>query len=156
LRESDRLPQPIFTPATKATTGHDENIPFSEVEKLIGKDLAAKVRDKTLEVYRAAVDYAGTRGIILADTKFEFGLDGDTLVIGDEMLTPDSSRFWPAEGYAAGKAQPSFDKQFVRDYLESTGWDKQPPVPKLPDAIIEGTRNRYLEIFHILTGGSLR
>jgi phosphoribosylaminoimidazole-succinocarboxamide synthase len=149
------LPEPIFTPATKAETGHDENIPFSEVERLIGPELAAAARDKTLELYLAGADYAAGRGIIIADTKFEFGLDDGRLVLADEALTPDSSRFWPADRYAPGRGQPSFDKQFVRDHLERVGWDKQPPVPDLPEEIIEGTRERYLEIFRILTGRSL-
>jgi phosphoribosylaminoimidazole-succinocarboxamide synthase len=154
LRESDRLAEPIFTPATKAVTGHDENIPFARVEAMVGKDLAAKLRDTTLALYHDAVEAAAERGILIADTKLEFGLDRGTLVVGDEMFTPDSSRFWPAAGYAAGTAQPSFDKQFVRDYLDSIGWNRQPPVPSLPAAIIEGTRQRYLEIFRILTGGA--
>ncbi len=152
LKESDKLPEPIFTPATKAEEGHDENIPFEEVERMIGKDRAAEVRDMTLKLYQAGSEYAATRGIIIADTKFEFGYDGDQLIIADEMLTPDSSRFWPADKYEPGKGQPSFDKQFVRDYLLSIGWDKKPPVPELPDEIVEGARDRYLEIFRILTG----
>lgn len=152
LRESDKLPEPIFTPATKAEEGHDENIPFEEVQRMIGKDRAAEVRDMTLNLYQAGSEYAAGRGIIIADTKFEFGYDGDQLIIADEMLTPDSSRFWPADKYEPGKGQPSFDKQFVRDYLLSIGWDKQPPVPELPDEIIQGARDRYLEIFRILTG----
>ncbi len=155
LQESDRLPEPIFTPATKAHTGHDENVPFSEVERRVGAELAARLRDKTLEIYAAAADYARERDIIIADTKFEFGFDGDTLVLADEVLTPDSSRFWPAEEYAPGRGQPSYDKQFVRDYLESLGWNKQPPVPELPDEIVQGTRERYLQIFRILTGRTL-
>jgi phosphoribosylaminoimidazole-succinocarboxamide synthase len=155
LKESDRLPEPIFTPSTKAETGHDENIPFSEVERLIGPELAAEARDKTLELYTACAEYARQRGIIIADTKFEFGLDGDVLMIADEMLTPDSSRFWPADRYEPGKSQPSFDKQFLRDYLESIGWNKEPPVPELPREIIDGTRERYLECFRILTGQEL-
>ncbi len=155
MRESDQLPEPIFTPATKATTGHDENIPFAEVERLAGKDLAALLRDKTLEIYRAARDYALDRGILIADTKLEFGLDRGKLVVADEMLTPDSSRFWPVAGYEPGRTQPSQDKQFVRDYLERTGWNKTPPVPSLPDEIVSGTRQRYLDIFRILTGRAL-
>jgi len=155
LEESSKLPEPIFTPATKAETGHDENIPFSEVERMIGPELAALARDKTLELYLAGADYAAGRGIIIADTKFEFGLDGDRLVLADEALTPDSSRFWPADRYAPGRGQPSFDKQFVRDHLESVGWNKQPPVPELPDEIVEGTRDRYREIYRILTGAEL-
>ncbi len=155
LRESDALPEPIFTPATKATTGHDENIPFAEVERLIGKELAARARDLTLQLYRAASEYARSRGIIIADTKLEFGLDAGRLLVADEMFTPDSSRFWPVDAYAPGKGQPSFDKQFTRDWLETSGWNKQPPVPKLPESIVKGTRERYLEIFRILTGSEL-
>jgi phosphoribosylaminoimidazole-succinocarboxamide synthase len=152
LKESGQLPEPIFTPATKAEEGHDENIPFEEVERMIGKDRAAEIRDMTLRLYQAGSEYAASRGILIADTKFEFGYDGDQLIIADEMLTPDSSRFWPADRYEPGKGQASFDKQFVRDYLESIGWDKQPPVPELPEEIVEGARKRYLEIFRILTG----
>jgi phosphoribosylaminoimidazole-succinocarboxamide synthase len=155
LVESDRLPEPIFTPATKAETGHDINIPFSEAERIVGSEIAARVRDLTLQLYDAASDYARGRGIIIADTKFEFGLRDGELVLADEALTPDSSRFWPAESYRAGSGQPSFDKQFVRDYLESIGWGKQPPVPELPGEIVEGTRKRYREIFRILTGDEL-
>ena len=156
LGESSALPEPIFTPATKAQDGHDENIPFEEVERRVGAELAATLRDRTLELYAAGADYARGRGIIIADTKFEFGLDGDTLVLADEVLTPDSSRFWPADQYSPGVSQPSYDKQFVRDYLESIGWNKQPPVPGLPAEIVEGSRERYLEIFRVLTGGDLR
>jgi phosphoribosylaminoimidazole-succinocarboxamide synthase len=155
LTESDRLPEPIFTPSTKAEEGHDENIPFSEVERLVGAGMAARLRDKTLELYHAGADYAAGRGIIIADTKFEFGLDGDRLVLADEVLTPDSSRFWPADKYEPGRGQPSFDKQYVRDYLESIRWDKQPPVPQLPAEIVQGTRERYREIHMILTGTEL-
>jgi phosphoribosylaminoimidazole-succinocarboxamide synthase len=156
LEESSRLPEPIFTPATKAEEGdHDENIPFSEATRILGADLAAEARSRTLELYSEAADYARSRGIIIADTKFEFGLDGDQLILADEVLTPDSSRFWPADDYAPGRSQNSFDKQFVRDYLESIHWDKQPPVPELPLDIVQGTRDRYLEIFKILTGGEL-
>jgi phosphoribosylaminoimidazole-succinocarboxamide synthase len=155
LRESDRLPEPIFTPSTKAETGHDENIPFEEVERLVGSDLARDLRDRTLHLYRSAAEFALSRGIIIADTKFEFGLESGRLVVADEMLTPDSSRFWPAATYAPGKGQPSLDKQYVRDYLESIGWNKQPPVPSLPDEIVSGARARYREIFRILTGREL-
>jgi len=155
LEESSRLPQPIFTPATKAQSGHDENISFAEVERRIGPDLAAEARSKTLELYLAGADYALGRGIIIADTKFEFGVEGGRLILADEALTPDSSRFWPADRYAPGKSQPSFDKQFVRDHLESVGWNKRPPVPTLPAHIVRGTRERYLEIFRILTGREL-
>ncbi len=155
MRESDRLPEPIFTPSTKAETGHDENIPFAEVERVVGRDLARELRDRTLDLYRSASAYALERGIIIADTKFEFGLDGGSLVVADEMLTPDSSRFWPASTYAPGRGQPSLDKQFVRDYLESIDWNKQPPVPHLPEDVVSGIRDRYLEIFRILTGSAL-
>jgi phosphoribosylaminoimidazole-succinocarboxamide synthase len=155
LRESDKLPEPIFTPATKAETGHDENIPFSEAVKLVGMELAVQVRDLTLELYSTCAEFAREKGIIIADTKFEFGLDEGQLMIADEMLTPDSSRFWPADRYEPGRGQESFDKQYVRDYLESIHWEKKPPVPELPDEIVEGTRSRYLEIFKILTGSEL-
>ena len=152
LQESDALPEPIFTPATKAESGHDENIPFEEVERLIGAERAAEVRDVTLRLYTECAAFARAKGILIADTKFEFGLDGEQLFIADEMLTPDSSRFWPADQYEPGKGQPSFDKQFVRDWLESSGWNKQPPVPALPEDVVRGTRERYLEAFRILTG----
>ena len=157
LDNSSKLPEPIFTPATKAEGGeHDENIPFAEAERLVGKERAAQLRDRTLQLYNVAAEYARERGIIIADTKFEFGLDSTgELVLADEVLTPDSSRFWPADKYGPGKSQPSFDKQFVRDYLESIGWDKQPPIPELPERIVDGTRERYLEIFRILTGENL-
>ena len=155
LEESSPLPEPIFTPATKAQDGHDLNIPYEEVERLVGADVASRLRDTTLALYAAGADYARARGILIADTKFEFGLDEGTLVLADEALTPDSSRFWPAEEYAPGRGQPSYDKQFVRDYLESIGWNKEPPVPGLPAAIVDGTRARYLEIFRILTGRDL-
>jgi phosphoribosylaminoimidazole-succinocarboxamide synthase len=157
LRESDRLPEPIFTPATKAETGHDENISFDQVVALVGGAHAESLRDRTLALYREASAHAATRGILIADTKFEFGLDAEgSLTLADEALTPDSSRFWPAEGYTPGRVQPSYDKQFVRDWLESIGWDKQPPVPTLPAEVVEGTRRRYLEIFTILTGHPLQ
>jgi phosphoribosylaminoimidazole-succinocarboxamide synthase len=157
LRESDRLPEPIFTPSTKATTGHDENIPFSAAEKLVGAETAAALRDTTLTLYREALDFAESRGILLADTKFEFGFDeAGTLHVADEMLTPDSSRFWPEDRYAPGATPPSLDKQFVRDYLESIGWDKKPPVPTLPEEIVQGARERYVAIFRLLTGRELR
>jgi phosphoribosylaminoimidazole-succinocarboxamide synthase len=153
LSESDRLPEPIFTPATKAETGHDENIPFERVVEIVGPGLAGQLRARTLQLYAEASAFAATRGILIADTKFEFGLDeAGRLTLADEALTPDSSRFWPAAGYAPGGPQPSYDKQFVRDWLLSVGWDKQPPVPTLPESIVEGTRRRYLEIFRILTG----
>jgi phosphoribosylaminoimidazole-succinocarboxamide synthase len=155
LRESDKLPEPIFTPATKAQTGHDENISFERAASLIGGDLAARLRDLTLEIYTRAAAYAETKGIIIADTKFEFGFVGDQLVLGDEVLTPDSSRFWPAETYKPGGAQFSFDKQFVRDYLESIRWNKQPPAPSLPEDVAEKTADKYRQAYRILTGRDL-
>ncbi len=155
LRESDRLPEPVFTPATKATSGHDENISFDEASALVGGPLAERVRAVSLEIYRRAAAYAEPRGIILADTKFEFGLLGDELIWIDEALTPDSSRFWPADQYKPGGPQPSFDKQFVRDYLEKIGWNKQPPGPELPDGVVAATRAKYREAFRILTGREL-
>jgi len=155
LRESDQLPEPIFTPATKATTGHDINISLEEVAAQIGRPLAERLRDLTLEIYRRASDYARSRGIIIADTKFEFGLYQDKVMLIDEVLTPDSSRFWAVDSYAPGRAQPSFDKQFVRDYLEQSGWDKQPPAPALPAEIVEATRQRYREAYRRLTGREL-
>ncbi|MEY4760885.1 MAG: hypothetical protein RLZZ200_741 [Pseudomonadota bacterium] len=154
LRQAERLPQPIFTPATKAAVGdHDENISFAEVEKLIGPQLAAKVRDTALALYAHAVDYARERGILIADTKFEFGLapDGELILI-DEALTPDSSRFWPADTYAVGTSPPSFDKQYVRDYLETLDWNKAAPGPKLPADVIERTSAKYHEALERLTG----
>jgi phosphoribosylaminoimidazole-succinocarboxamide synthase len=155
LRESDRLPEPIFTPATKAETGHDINITEEEVQRLIGGELAEFVREKSIAVYEKAAAYAERRGVIIADTKMEFGLSGDRVILIDELLTPDSSRFWPKEGYSPGRAQPSFDKQFVRDYLESVGWDKRPPAPELPEHIIERTSQKYLEALEKLTGERL-
>jgi phosphoribosylaminoimidazole-succinocarboxamide synthase len=155
LRESDKLPEPIFTPATKAQSGHDENVSFAHVVSLIGEPLAARLRDLTLEIYRRAARYAETKGIIIADTKFEFGFVGDQLVLGDEVLTPDSSRFWPADTYKPGGAQFSFDKQFVRDYLESIRWNKQPPAPTLPDDVAEKTSDKYRQAYKILTGRAL-
>src|SRR5689334_18624580 len=155
LRESDKLPEPIFTPATKAQTGHDENISFEKTASLIGEDLARRLRDLTLDIYTRAARYAETKGIIIADTKFEFGFVGDELVLGDEVLTPDSSRFWPAETYKPGGAQFSFDKQYVRDYLESIRWNKQPPAPALPEEVAEKTGEKYREAYRILTGRSL-
>ena len=152
LRESDRLEEPIFTPSTKAEQGHDENISFKEVQKLIGADLAQRIRKVSLELYQKAALYALSKGIIIADTKFEFGLAGDELVLIDEIFTPDSSRFWPLASYGAGKSQPSLDKQFVRDYLETTGWDKNSPPPVLPDPIVAKTAEKYLEIYRLLTG----
>ena len=153
LVESQQLPEPIFTPATKAQTGHDENITREQAAELVGADLFAEAERVSLALYRYGADWAATRGIILADTKFELGLDPEgTLVLGDEALTPDSSRFWPADGYEAGRGQPSFDKQFVRDYCESLGWDKTAPGPELPDDVVAGTRARYVEAFERLTG----
>jgi phosphoribosylaminoimidazole-succinocarboxamide synthase len=154
LKEASKLPQPIFTPSTKAAVGtHDENISFAQCEAIIGKELAAKVRDTSIALYSAAVDYAATRGIIIADTKFEFGLDeGGTLTLMDEVLTPDSSRFWPVESYAEGKSPPSFDKQFVRDWLESVGWNKQPPAPAIPADVAQKTADKYREALTKLTG----
>ncbi len=155
LRESDRLPEPIFTPATKAATGHDENIPFEQAAALIGKELADKVRTVSLEIYRRAAAYAEPRGVILADTKFEFGLLDNGLIWIDEALTPDSSRFWPAARYNPGGPQPSFDKQFVRDYLERIRWPKTPPGPELPAEVVVATRAKYREAFRLLAGREL-
>jgi phosphoribosylaminoimidazole-succinocarboxamide synthase len=152
LKESDRLEKPIFTPSTKAEQGHDVNISFKEVQRLIGGDLAKKIRKASLETYQKAALYALSKGIIIADTKFEFGLVGDELVLVDEIFTPDSSRFWPLATYEPGKSQPSLDKQFVRDYLETTGWDKNSPPPPLPEAIVAKTSEKYLEIYRLLTG----
>jgi phosphoribosylaminoimidazole-succinocarboxamide synthase len=155
LRESDKLPEPIFTPATKAQTGHDENVSFEHVVSLIGADLAKRLRDLTLEIYSRAARYAETKGIIIADTKFEFGFVGDELVLGDEVLTPDSSRFWPADTYKAGGAQFSFDKQYVRDYLESIRWNKQPPAPPLPAEVAAKTGEKYRQAYSAITGHEL-
>jgi phosphoribosylaminoimidazole-succinocarboxamide synthase len=155
LLESDRLPEPIFTPATKATSGHDENISFQQAAALIGQPLAERVRHVSLEIYRRAAAYALPRGVILADTKFEFGLLQDQLIWIDEALTPDSSRFWPAAGYQPGGAQPSFDKQFVRDYLERIRWPKTPPGPELPPDVVAATRAKYREAYRLLTGHDL-
>jgi phosphoribosylaminoimidazole-succinocarboxamide synthase len=155
LHESDRLPEPIFTPSTKATSGHDENISFEETVSRIGKKLAEQLRDTSLEIYRRAVEHAAERGIIIADTKFEFGLLGDELIWIDEALTPDSSRFWPADQYSPGTAQPSFDKQYVRDYLERIGWNKQPPGPALPSDVVAGTSQKYRDAYHRITGHAL-
>jgi len=155
LHESDRLPEPIFTPATKATTGHDENIIFEEAAERIGEDLAERVREISLELYRRAVTHAEPRGILIADTKFEFGLRKDKLIWIDEALTPDSSRFWPAESFQPGRGQPSFDKQYVRDYLERVGWSKQPPAPELPSEVVAATQSKYREAYRKLTGQEL-
>lgn len=153
LKEASKLPQPIFTPSTKAAVGdHDENISFEQCEAIIGKELAAKVRDTAIALYSIAVEYAATRGIIIADTKFEFGIDEDgTLTLMDEVLTPDSSRFWPVESYVEGKNPPSFDKQFVRDWLESTGWNKEPPAPAVPADVAQKTADKYREALTKLT-----
>src|SRR5277367_5569108 len=155
LKESDKLPEPIFTPATKATTGHDENISFEEMVKLLGVDLSQKLRDATLEIYQKASDFARGKGIILADTKFEFGLTPAGITLADEVLTPDSSRFWPADKYHPGMAQESFDKQYVRDYLEEIRWDKKPPAPALPAEVALKTSEKYLEAYKQLTGRDL-
>jgi phosphoribosylaminoimidazole-succinocarboxamide synthase len=155
LKESDRLPEPIFTPATKAQSGHDENVSFDRVCELVGESLAARLRDLTLNIYMRAARYAETRGIIIADTKFEFGFVGDELVLGDEVLTPDSSRFWPADTYKPGGPQFSFDKQFVRDYLESIRWNRQPPAPALPEEVAARTGEKYRQAYRVLTGQSL-
>ena len=156
LGQSDKLEEPIFTPSTKATTGHDENISFERAAELVGEELANQVRDLSLQIYSHARDYASERGIIICDTKFEFGFDGSRLLLIDEVLTPDSSRFWPADSYESGKSQPSFDKQFVRDYLETLDWDKNYPGPELPQEIVGATADRYLEAYRRLTGGELR
>jgi phosphoribosylaminoimidazole-succinocarboxamide synthase len=153
MRESDQLPEPIFTPATKAQSGHDENIDAEHASELVGQERFREVERVALTLYEYAAKYARERGIVIADTKFEFGLDDEgRLVLGDEALTPDSSRFWPADAYEPGGAQPSFDKQFVRDYCESLGWDKTPPGPELPADVVEGTRARYVEAFERITG----
>jgi phosphoribosylaminoimidazole-succinocarboxamide synthase len=162
LTESAELPEPIFTPSTKAEAGHDENISFEEACKIVGTELATQARDLSLKIYKAGRDYARQRGIIIADTKFEFGLESGSgtlpqgkLILIDEVLTPDSSRFWPADQYAPGRGQPSFDKQFVRDYLETLTWDKTPPGPKLPDDVVAKTSAKYLEAYEKLTGKKL-
>jgi len=155
LRESDKLPEPIFTPAIKATSGHDENISFERMVGLAGEELSEKLRELSIRVYKTAADYAEKRGIIIADTKFEFGQTPKGLVLADEVLTPDSSRFWPADQYAPGRGQPSYDKQFVRDYLETLTWDKTPPGPKLPDDVVTKTSAKYLEAYEKLTGKKL-
>jgi len=156
LRESDRLPEPIFTPATKATEGHDENIGFDRMVAIVGGRIAELLRNLTLRLYREAAAYALERGIIIADTKFEFGLDPEGRIVWmDEALTPDSSRFWPADAYEPGHGQPSYDKQYLRDWLEASGWDKQPPGPVLPPEVVEGTLDRYREAYRQLTGSSI-
>jgi len=155
LRESERLPEPIFTPAAKNNVGHDENISFERMVDMIGVEPAAKLRDLSLNVYSAAARHAESRGLILADTKFEFGVVDGKIVLADEALTPDSSRYWPMEGYAPGGSQPSFDKQFVRDYLESIRWNKQAPAPGLTDEVVARTRDKYLEAYRLITGCEL-
>jgi phosphoribosylaminoimidazole-succinocarboxamide synthase len=156
LREGDRLPEPIFTPATKAVSGHDENISFERMTQLTGRDLSRQLRDLTLRLYSTAADYAFSRGIIIADTKFEFGRTAAGLTLADEVLTPDSSRFWPAQHYQPGRSQDSFDKQYVRDYLESIRWNKQPPAPALPENVQRQTSEKYLEAYRRLTGHELK
>jgi phosphoribosylaminoimidazole-succinocarboxamide synthase len=155
LRESDALPEPIFTPASKAQSGHDENISFERVCETIDAGLAARLRELTLAIYRRAAVYARSRGIVIADTKFEFGTVGGEIVLADEVLTPDSSRFWPLDSYAPGGPQPSYDKQYVRDYLESIAWNKQPPAPALPDDVARRTSEKYKEAYRALTGKPL-
>jgi len=155
LRESDRLPEPIFTPATKAQSGHDENVTFESMASRLGAPLAIRLRELTLALYSSASRYAETRGIIIADTKFEFGFLGEELILADEVLTPDSSRFWPRSSYQPGGPQASFDKQYVRDYLESIHWNKQPPAPALPPEVIERTSEKYREAYRVLTGKTL-
>ena len=157
LEESQQLPEPLFTPSTKAEVGHDEAINFEQAAELVGDhELTERVRDKAIELYRFAADYARSRGVILADTKFEFGLDSDgNLTVGDEVLTPDSSRYWPLEGYVIGRGQPSFDKQFVRDWATASGWDKSEPAPALPEDVVLGTTARYAEAYELITGEPL-
>ena len=155
LKESSELPEPIFTPATKAETGHDENISFAQAAKIVGSDIAERARAASLKIYNFARDYARQRGIIIADTKFEFGLLDGKLILIDEVLTPDSSRFWPTDQYQPGKGQPSFDKQFVRDYLETLDWNKTPPAPALPADVVAKTEAKYLEAYQRLTGKAL-
>ena len=153
LREADRLPEPVFTPATKAEEGeHDENVSFEVMAAAVGDELAGRLREVSLELYRAGAEHAADRGIILADTKFEFGLLDGEVVLADEVLTPDSSRYWPADAWRPGSAPPSFDKQFVRDYAISTGWDKTPPAPELPEDVVAATREKYVEAYERLTG----
>jgi len=155
LLESERLPEPIFTPATKAGEDHDVNMTYEDVVRVIGRDLAEAVKEKSIEIYKFASEYAEKRGIIIADTKFEFGLRDGKLMLIDELLTPDSSRFWPANQYSPGKPQVSYDKQYARDYLESTGWDKRPPAPSLPENVVMGTSRKYLKVLRMLTGEAI-
>jgi len=155
LRESEKLPEPIFTPATKAASGHDENISFEQSARIVGREAAEKLRQGALAVYRKASDYARARGIIICDTKFEWGRADGRILLVDEVLTPDSSRFWPAAGYQPGRAQPSFDKQYVRDWLLSAGWNQEPPAPPLPEEVVRKTSEKYLQAYEILTGRPL-
>lgn len=155
LRESDKLPEPIFTPSTKAETGHDLNITELEMANVVGDEAAKRLKELTLEVYRRAADFALSRGIIIADTKLEFGVWEGEVILVDEVLTPDSSRFWPLDSYEPGRGQQSFDKQYLRDYLETVDWDKQPPAPEVPEAVIARTRDKYLEAYRLLTGESI-
>lgn len=155
LRESDKLPEPIFTPSTKASSGHDENIPFAQMKTMVGPERSEQLRDLTLKIYQRASEYAAGRGILVADTKFEFGMTAAGIVLADEVLTPDSSRFWPADSYSPGRAQLSYDKQFVRDYLEEIKWNKKPPAPALPENVVAKTSEKYVEAFRRLTGREL-
>ena len=152
LEESSKLPEPIFTPATKAEVGHDENVTFEYMQDNIGKDLAQKIKDVSISIYKKSSAYAESKGIIIADTKFEFGKLKNKIILIDEVLTPDSSRFWPKDEYSSGKPQSSFDKQFVRDYLEFSGWNKTPPAPQLPQEVVRKTQEKYIQVFRILTG----
>ena len=154
LQESQKLPEPIFTPSTKADVGHDETIDFDQAAAIVGSvELMERLRDLSIALYTFAADHAASRGVILADTKFEFGHDADgVLRVGDEVLTPDSSRFWPADGYEVGRSQPSYDKQYVRDWASGTGWDKTPPAPAIPDDVVAGTRAKYVEAYEKITG----
>jgi len=152
LRDGDKLPEPVFTPTSKAAEGHDEPITFDDVVNQEGREVAEALRERTLEIYRRGAEHAASRGVIIADTKVEFGWDGDVLTLGDEVLTSDSSRFWPADQWQPGRPQPSFDKQFVRDWATSTGWDKEPPGPEVPAEIVEATRRKYQEAYELITG----
>lgn len=152
LKKADKLPEPIFTPATKAQSGHDQNLTEAEARELVGTDLYEELRSRSVDIYLRAADHAARRGVILADTKFEFGFADDELLLIDEVLTPDSSRYWPADAWQPGTDPPSFDKQYVRDWLDSTGWDHTPPAPRLPQEVVEGTRARYIEAFERITG----
>lgn len=152
LRESEKLPEPIFTPATKAETGHDQNISEREMAGVVGEEATRRLKDLTLTLYSRAADYADSRGIIIADTKFEFGVSDGRVILIDEALTPDSSRFWPKQSYEPGRGQPSFDKQYLRDYLETVDWNKQPPGPNLPELVVQKTSEKYLEAYRLLTG----